>query len=73
MLVTSLNGNHYKTDTTLKWTPRVSCCLSLLLLVDPLYKMDARMELVSKVSILEGVDCTLTCEDLRVMVYISFA
>ena len=35
--------------------------------------MDARTELVSKVSILEGVDCTLTCEDLRVMVYISFA
>ena len=31
------------------------------------------MELVSKVSILEGVDCTLTHEDLRVMVYISFA
>ena len=32
----SLNGHPYKTDTSVKWTPRVSPSLSLLLLVDTL-------------------------------------
>ena len=32
----SLNGNLYKTDTSLKRTPRVDPCLALLLLVDSL-------------------------------------
>ena len=32
----SLNGHPYKTDTSVKWTPKVSPCLSLLLLVDSL-------------------------------------
>ena len=33
----SLNGHLYKTDTSLKRTPRVGPCLSLLLLFDSLY------------------------------------
>ena len=32
----SLNGHLYKTDTSVKRTPRVGPCLSLLLLVDSL-------------------------------------
>ena len=32
----SLNGHLYKTDTLLKWTPRVGPCLSLVLLIDSL-------------------------------------
>ena len=32
----SLNGHLYKTDTSLKWTPRVGPCLSLLPLFDSL-------------------------------------
>ena len=31
----SLNENLYKTDTLVKWTPRVGPCLSLLPLFDP--------------------------------------
>ena len=32
----SLKGHLYKMDTSLKWTPRVGPCLSLLLLFDSL-------------------------------------
>ena len=32
----SLNGHLYKTDTSVKWTPRVGPCLSLLPLFDSL-------------------------------------
>ena len=58
----SLNGHLYKTDTSLKRTPKVGPCLSLLLLFDSLQdghlsKTDTYCR-SQKVSVLEGVDCS---------------
>ena len=50
----SLNGNLYKTDTSVKRTPRVGPCLSLLFLFDSLqdghlYKMDTSVKWTPRV------------------------
>ena len=50
----SLNGHLYKTDTSVKRTPRVGPCLSLLPLCDFLYKMNVSLRRTAGTS-LKGV------------------
>ena len=56
----SLNGHLYKTDTSVKRTPRVGPCLSLLPLFDSIRRtslLDRHLVPAPKVSDLERVDC----------------
>lgn len=56
-----LNGQLYKTESSLKRTPRVGPSLSLLTLYLTVYKMDISLRRTHsagpKVSVLEGVEC----------------